>query len=323
MFLGCGACIYAVADPWTWVYHKTLNEHERQKIKNRQVLLFGHVDVPQFTQLIFAWNAFRPGKGHFTFLVQARNAVNKEWGKWHKMVDWGSSIQCSYSSSSDGHTHYQHVRLETETNQFADGFRLKVVAHNGAILQEVHGIAASIANFSLFKPEALDGHLKKLTSVRITQVPRLSQFAIKHADKDRICSPTSCTMLMCFLLKKHIDPSDFADKVFDTGLNAYGSWPFNTAHAFERAGGSLWFLLVRLNSFNDLHHQLTRGFPVVVSIRGTLSRAPKPYPSGHLLVVVGFDTARQEVICHDPAFAQHAETAQRNKVSDFIRVRER
>lgn len=310
-------------DIWSWVYHKIVPAEERVNFKNKQTLLFGHADVPEFTQLIFAWNAFRPEKGHFSFWVQARNATTKDWGKWHKMIDWGSDVQCSYTSPSDGHTQYLHVRLETEKNKFADGFRIKVMPHDGASLDYVHGVAASVANFTLFKPETIDKQFKKLASVRIPQVPQLSQFALKHANKDRICSPTSCTMLVRFLMKQQIDPLDFADKVFDTGLNAYGSWPFNTAHAFERSEGSMWFLPVRLNSFQDLHHQLNRGYPVVVSVRGRMLRAPKPYPNGHLLVVVGFDARRQEVICHDPAFSHHAKTVQRYAVAEFVRAWER
>lgn len=313
----------STGDIWSWVYHKILSANERVHSKDKQTLLFGHTGVPEFTQLIFAWNAFRPEKGHFSFWVQARNALTKEWGKWHKMIDWGAGVQCSYTSPSDGHTQYLHVRLETENNKFADGFRIKVLPHEGATLDYVHGVAASTSNFTLFKPEAIDKHLKQLASVRISQVPQLSQFALKHANKDRICSPTSCTMLMRFLLKEQIDPLEFADKVFDTGLNAYGSWPFNTAHAFERAAGAMWFLPVRLNSFQDLHHQLNRGIPVVVSVRGRILRAPKPYPNGHLLVVVGFDARRQEVICHDPAFSNNAKTVQRYAVSEFIRAWER
>lgn len=317
------ASLANACDIWSWVYHKILSATERSTNKDKKTLLFGHKDVPSFTQLIFAWNAFRPEKGHFSFWVQARDAVSKEWGKWHKMIDWGNNLQCSYTSPSDGHTQYLHVRLETENNKYADGFRIKVTPHDGASLDFVHGVAASTSNFNLFKPEPLGAHLKKLSSVKIAQVPQLSQFALKHANKDRICSPTSCTMLVRFLLKEQVDPLDFADKVFDTGLNAYGSWPFNTAYAFERSAGAMWFLPVRLNSFHDLHHQLNRGIPVVVSVRGRIARAPKPYPHGHLLVVVGFDARKQEVICHDPAFSNHAKTVQRYAVSEFIRAWER
>lgn len=310
-------------DIWSWVYHKIVPPSERIHFKNKQTLLFGHSDVPEFTQLIFAWNAFRPEKGHFSFWVQARNAGSKEWGKWHKMIDWGATVQCSYTSPSDGHTQYLHVRLETEASKFADGFRIKVMPHDGASLDYIHGVAASVANFTLFKPEPIDKHFKQLSSVRITQVPQISQLALKTPHKERICSPTSCTMLVRFLLKEHVDPLEFADGVFDTGLNAYGSWPFNTAHAFERSAGSMWFLPVRLNSFQELHHQLNRGLPVVVSVRGRILRAPKPYPQGHLLVVVGFDARRQEVICHDPAFSHNSKTVQRYAVGEFIRAWER
>lgn len=109
-------------------------------------------------------------------------------------------------------------------------------------------------------------------------------------------------MLLGYLLGQEIDPLEFAEHSFDTGLDAYGSWPFNMAHAFERSGGEVYFAAARLNSFAGLYQRLKQGIPVVVSVRGYLAGAPKIYSHGHLLMVVGFDSERQRVICHDPAF---------------------
>lgn len=154
-------------------------------------------------------------------------------------------------------------------------------------------------------------------------MPSIAQFAINHEDCNRICSPTSCTMLVCYLTKQVIDPIDFATNVYDSGLDTYGSWPFNMAHAFEQCGGATSFYVARFNSFVDVHRQLMRGVPIVVSVRGLLSGAPKPYAKGHLLLIVGWDAKKQVVICHDPAFDDDRKVVMRYPIKSFIRAWER
>ena len=169
-----------------------------------------------------------------------------------------------------------------------------------------------------FEPEQVTAKVAQLPSVHISHVPKISQFALEHAENGRFCSPVSCTMLVQYLTKFAIDPIQFASRSYDAGLNAYGSWPFNMAHAFERCNGKNWFFTTRLNSFTDLYNQLMRGIPVVVSVRGTLPRAPRSYPHGHLLIVVGWDSETKEVICHDPAMDQHYTTLKRYRLYDFL-----
>ena len=156
--------------------------------------------------------------------------------------------------------------------------------------------------------------------VVVKNVTKISQFALNHADSSRICSPTSCTMLTRYLTGYLIDPIDFAKKSYDKGLDAYGSWPFNMAHAFEHSNGKNWFFNTRLNSFTELHRQLTRNIPVVVSVRGTLPGAPKSYNQGHLLVVIGWDAQKKQVVCHDPASEKHYQTLKQYAFNDFIKA---
>ena len=138
-----------------------------------------------------------------------------------------------------------------------------------------------------------------------------------------MCSTTSCSMLVSFLMNTMVDPLDFAQHSLDSGLNAYGSWPFNVAHAFELCGGKYFFSVARLPSFRELHHHIYRGIPVVVSVRGYLQGAPKVYSNGHLLLVVGWDAKRKQVICHDPAFKKSRKTLKRYDIASFLSAWER
>lgn len=322
-FLLVSSSIFAQATIPNWAHvHKkvfTLNEQEQNDTKTE--LVFSKHNVDPFSQLIFAWNAFRPSdKGYFSFHAKVRNAQTKKWGTWHRMVHWGAGIQRSFQSKSDGFSRFEHVRLETDGDHLADAFSIKIQAHGGASLADVHAFSVTTADLSSFKAEAVGSDIKNLDSVHVPEVQRISQFKLKHEDNHRMCSPTSATMLTNYFIDEQINPLHFAADSYDSGLGVYGSWPLNTAHAFDMCGGSMLFYPTRLNSFVELHGQLDRGIPVVVSVRGKLPGAPKAYANGHLLVVVGWDRNRQEVICHDPAFKTHKNTLKRYPIRKFLRA---
>jgi hypothetical protein len=124
-------------------------------------------------------------------------------------------------------------------------------------------------------------------------------------------------------MQKHFDFINFARKAHDTGLDAYGSWPFNTATAFEYCKGKFLFRVQRLASFADLHEFLNRKIPVIVSVRGNIKGAAKEYDQGHLLVVVGWDKEQKKVLCHDPAFKANNKVCVAYDLCSFLAAWER
>ena len=272
-----------------------------------------------YSQLLFSWNAIRPTRGHLSFFIKARNAHTRKWGLWHRMIEWGSDVQRSFFSKSDGFTKYVHVRLETEPLQLADGFRIKIVGAKGAPLSSLKSVAVTTINMRDFQPEIANNILEKLSSVLVKNVPKISQLSLDHPEKKRICSPISCAMVSQYITQRREDPAAFARASFDAGLDSYGSWPFNMANLFERGKGKIRCYNTRLNSFCDVHRQLKKNLPVVVSVRGRLDQAPRAYPHGHLLTIVGYDAHAEEVICHDPAKEGHNNVEQRYKLADFMR----
>ncbi len=307
---------------WAHLHKKVFNTAEQEANAAKTEIVYSKYDVASFSQLIFGWNAFRPNHkgGYYSFHARVRNACTKKWGKWHRMVHWGSGIARSFQSKSDGFSRYEHVRLEIDPHKLADAFSIKIEAYNGASLGDLHAFTVTTADLSSFKSERVGHHIKKLESVHIREVPRLSQFKINHEDNHKMCSPTSSTMLINYFNSQSTNPLHFANQSFDHGLGVYGSWAFNTAHAFDMCDGSILFYPTRLNSFVELHEQLERGIPVVVSVRGRLPGAPKAYEGGHLLVVVGWDKNKQEVICHDPAFKTHKNTLKRYPIKRFLQA---
>ncbi len=292
--------VNAQNDRWTWLFKQDFPPEYVHK--DSEEMVFSKVGVPLFNQLVFSWNGFKPKEGHFSFFAQVRDAQTGQWHDWHHMIDWGAQIQKSYFSRAKSGTVHYYVRLELPQSKHADGLRIKASVAQGASLNLLQSINACISNLAQFKPATCDAHIEGLPSVHIPLVPQQSQLVLEHPKADSICSPTSCCMVSSFLSNMEIDPVTFANGVYDHGLGAYGSWPFNTAYAFELCKGTFYFRVARLNSFFDLHKQLQRKIPVVVSVRGQLKGAPKEYNKGHLLVVTGWNQESKKVICHDPAF---------------------
>lgn len=304
---------------WTWLHHKIFNEKQRTQNKNRKQLTYEKKDVPAFNQLMFSWNAFRPKKGHFSFSAQVRDSITHKWSRWYKMMDWGMGIQQSYATQHTEPVNHVHVRLEMG-KRHADAFRIKIESVNGADASLMRSFAISVSDHAKFAEEST---LYELPSVFIKDVPQWSQFALDHPRNAGLCSPTSCAMLISYLMKKPIDVIDFAEKAYDHGLCVYGSWPFNLAHAFEICNGKVRFSVARLHSFKQLYERLVQSIPVCVSVRGPLAGSATAYASGHLLLVVGWDNDTKEVICHDPAFQPHEPVEKRYKLKDFLVAWER
>jgi len=316
---GCGAVELV---PWTWSLHKTFKHKPTQR--NKKHVVFAYTDMKPFTQMLFSWNAERPKEGYYRFWAQIRNAATKKWHAWHKMIDWGYQVQRSYyENGSKDETTYAHVRLEAPHSSYADGVRFVVTPVGGAEVQQIQSINLSLSNMKGFTSEVGSKKFESLSSVFIKNVPLQSQMTLDHPKKEILCSPTSCSMVLSYLLKKPIQPELFAEGSFDAGLNFYGSWPFNTAHAYELSKGLFHFHVTRLHSFIQLYKKLKENMPVVVSVRGVLKGAPKEYTNGHLLVVIGYDQHSKKVIVHDPAIADNHEVLKSYELSSFLRAWER
>lgn len=308
--------------PWTFCYRRSFLEHplvrgERAFVKENS---------RPFSQLIFSWNGFRPQHGFFRFWVRVHD-VQKGWLSWHKMFEWGvlngKKIQRSFSDThADGSYHY--VRYEMPAGRLANGFWIKIEVvpekvnarenggnggdgGDGGELKDIVCLSVSVSRLQRFQVETNTIRYGKLPSVFIRGVPIWSQMLLDHPRAPALCSSTVSCMLSSYLGKKTYSPIQFANGVFDPGLSIFGSWQCNVSYSFEMVNGKTralvkhLFCVQRLDSFGELYKLLRQGVPVPVSVRGVLDGAPKTYPHGHFLLVIGFDPATRMVICHDPA----------------------
>ena len=280
-----------------------------------------HKRIP-FTQLIFSWNALRPTQGFFRFFVRTYDDTSKRWSVWHKMTEWGKDRQRSFSDKTkDKKTAYNFAHLDLAHD--ATIFEIKVDAVDESDIKDIKMISVCVSRLKDMNGEHAQHISSHIRSVNIRGIPRQSQMILDHPDNKTLCSPTATSMLVAYLLKKRISTTQFADLSYDGGLKAYGNWPFNTAHAFELCENNFFFSAMRLQSFAALHQLLCAQIPVVVSVRGRMKNAPQSYPGGHLLLVVGYDAHKKNVICHDPAQPNNAKVLTRYCLSDFLKAWER
>jgi len=315
------ACL--AEQPWTAFYRKVFTPQERLTNAAQQCICIRQSHTLACTQFIMSWNALRPVRGYFSFWMQVKDACNGQWSSWHHVYDWGAKVQQSYATPSDGIAQFFHVRMEISPAQKANAFIVMVQAHQGATLDSLYAITVNGSDFTHFLSEVGGAGRVSFPSCFVSGVPSLSQFSLDHPEANKLCAPTACCMVLGYLTGSCPCPVSFAQYSFDQGLKQYGSWPFNTAHAFDCSQGTILFTVLRLRSFAHLVALLQRKIPVVVSVRGTLLGAPQEFNQGHLMVVVGYDSATKEVICQDPAASAQGTTIRRYGLKDFLRAWER
>lgn len=299
---------------WTWNYNKVFEANRLKSAQNVEFLQY----TPSFTQLLISFNSIRPISGKFDFYVQVF-IKGKGWSTPYKVMEWGRGKQKSFFADSEeiGSPKNHYVRFEIPSGYLASAFKVLVKPSRRNILHNLKSLSVCVSNYDLFESDVRAAKKIDLPSVFIRGVPKQSQLELNHKDSASICSPTSMAMVLSYLLKKRISFEKFADRVFDDGLKVHGSWPFNVAAAFE-IDKKHNFRVERQPSFKALHRYLLKGYPVVVSVRGELRGAPKSYPHGHLLVVVGWDNKAKKVLVHDPAFPATKKVFVKYRIDDFL-----
>ncbi|MDF2578019.1 MAG: hypothetical protein K0S74_1503 [Chlamydiales bacterium] len=276
-------------------------------------------NLPIFNEVLLSWNARRPQQGTYTFYLSVKT---HEWSPWIKYAEWGSDLQ---RSSEEKLPHFFINSYQDTVNiaegQILQGLKIKVVANAGADLNDVYELFLSLSNLEQL-PTITDYFEGE--SLNIKHIPQKSQIALNSPLSRRVCSPTSTAMVVNYLREQKgldlVDTLDFAEQVRDQTFDIYGNWSLNVAQAYHSLQGLANVYLKRLNGFQELHQILSEGIPIVVSVKGNISRAPLPYNEGHLMVVNGWDEENQEVICIDPAFDKDEKTLVSYPLKDFLKV---
>lgn len=271
--------------------------------------------INPFDELLISWNAERPLQGHYVILVSVFHCV---WSPWLLYAVWGAHEQYSFhetTSQSPVRTFQDQVEL-LDGNQ-ATGFRIRIEACNGANLAQFYSLYACASSLASFGIEELPPQAESIA----LPFNGLSQLCLKFPRSNSLCSPASTTSVIHYaLLSSDLDPLDFARQVYDSAFDIYGNWSFNVAQAFVQLGREWQCYCARMGSFKMILNRLRQGFPTVVSVKGHFTNSLKPYSSGHLMVVRGYDATSRKVLCMDPAFLTNDETLISYPLTEFLQA---
>lgn len=288
------------------IYHKSFSHEWKEE------------DIPPFDELMISWNALRPSTGSYQIYVSVKVG---HWSPWLLYCSWGSDGQFSYHNTAP----CSSVRVFQDTLEILEskkgtGFHIKVVAKENAPINTTDKMHVYTNSGTVLDPHQKLSHASPIH----LQVEGLSQMALQHIRHKDLCSPTSTTAVLRYLLKNdRLDPIHFANSVWDGGFDIFGNWVFNVAQASVELGPSWNAWVEKLNGFNDIYAHLQKGIPVVVSVRGPLLGSPFPYATGHLIAVIGYRPENNTVICMDPAFSTNRETHVFYPLEEFQKAWER
>lgn len=275
-------------------------------------------NIPPFDEWMMTWNAPRPTSGKYHFYVSVKT---DEWSPWLLYSTWGSDGQVSYlSKSHEAPVRVYQDALEVLDAKKATAFQVRVVPEGDAALDQIHALHVYTNADRTQEPKQTPAYSELVD----LPVHGLSQMLLNHVRHMDLCSPTSTTAVVRYLLNSdRLDPIYFAAKSWDGGFDIFGNWVFNLAQAWAELGPKWNCWVERLQGFDDIYQRLHQGTPVIVSVRGPLPRSARPYAKGHLMAVIGYDPMEQKVICMDPAFPCNQLTRAEYDLSDFLQAWDR
>lgn len=271
-------------------------------------------NLPLFDELILSWNGKRPIDGKHLFYIRVKI---HEWSPWLLYASWGSDNQSSFlSTTPDSPVRVYQDTFEIMEEKKATAFEIKIIQEGAAALDDIRHLHV-YTNSDQNQEEEMISYSAPVT----LQLKGLSQIAINHPRNKDLCSPTSTTAVIRYLLNNpKLDPEIFAQQAWDNGFDIYGNWVLNIAQASAELGPEWNCWVERLNGLNAIIRRLHKGTPVIVSVRGPLNGSALNYSAGHLMVVIGYDPFQQKVICMDPAFPFNAETVVSYDRLDFVQA---
>ena len=271
------------------------------------------IEVPQFTEISPSWNSQTNKDNSVEFLIRVKVGEN-----WSGYISYGIWSTDGYNKGIKENQSNELVKVTTDrifinNDKFADAVQIKVIFRgNGPKLRLIAFTTDS------GEEEKITGDFLKV----IENVPMISQLASGHKDSHSICSPTSLTMT----LKYHgipVELNDATNGTFDTGSELYGNWPQNSAYAGEQGMRAYTKKCVSINTVKNL---IAQNIPVVASVvsedEDALEGAISAFPSGHLMVVVGFKIIDdvEYIVVNDPAVNSDEEVRINYKLDQWINV---
>ena len=252
----------------------------------------------EFQKLIMSWNADTSG-GTVEVAVMAKLSDDTytdpySWGVWSAIP--GVSASCSRKD--------EHGELDIDTLNLTEkcsAVKLKIT------LKKTADKAPVLYNVTVTTDREKQ-QISKLPAIKQVKLSVKKRYQMDVPDiGNRICSPTSLSMVRDYYKEKGFDTVDTANGVYDNGEDIYGNWSYNVAYAGELGYNAF----VDIYDMKALKWALSKNAPVICSVRikkGQLkdSGYPDYSTNGHLLCVIGYETVDgvDWLIVNDPAIKQ-------------------
>jgi len=274
--------------------------------------LVGEATSPEITtafpykEAIASWNADTPAGSWLE--VQLRARYGTRWSRWYVLGIWAADTSTvarhSVNVQKDGDGTVDDdtfISLSEQEATEAFQIKLRLFSVEGAAIPSVRNVSVA---YSTSKPKAaLASTGNPALWNRLIEVLQCSQMV--YPDGGSVwCSPTSISMMLSYLDKYRGEREPrvraAVDGVFDWVYDGHGNWPFNTAYAATFGYDAY---VARLSGLKKAEELIAAGMPVVMSVawkKGELTGADVESTNGHLVVLVGFDSAGNPIV-NDPA----------------------
>lgn len=289
------------------------------------------IETENFTNLILTWNSITPANTYVevlarVYIVERAGGV----GKWSEYLSWG--IWGTTISSSSKSSECEMAKIDTDVfvlrdkvNNVGKKLQIKVNLYS-ADLKSTPTLSQLTATFidNNKVKEVFEYNIEKKYYEKVLETPCFSQYEREESIAARICSPTSLTMVLN-RMGEELVVEDVAWNCYDYKYEGFGNWAFNVAFA-----GSLGYeAYIEYGSFEALQREISKGYPVVVSVKYTNDIDNKEYPyienspvttSGHLIVVCGIEVNNGEVymVVNDPAGESNESVRRKYKLDEFL-----
>ncbi|HSL31842.1 MAG TPA: peptidase C39 family protein [Anaerolineales bacterium] len=255
-----------------------------------------------YREVIPSWNAVTPAGSWLE--IQFRARYDARWSKWYVLGIWasGDSAIRRHSVKDQGDLDgfvavdtFISINREESTDSFQ--LKLRLFSADGTAIPVVSGVSVAYSTSKPQPGQVSRGDPKRWNT--LLEVLQCSQMVYPNGG-NVWCSPTSLSMVLSYW-DGYTGPREprvrsFVDGVYDWVYEGHGNWPFNTA--FAAALGYEGYI-VRLTSLERVEEWVAAGVPVITSIawgKGELTGADVEGSDGHLMVVVGFDSAGNPIV---------------------------
>jgi|LGVF01.2.fsa_nt_gb hypothetical protein len=270
------------------------------------------INTLSFKALVASWNSKTNEHSRVELEVRVKSSIWSQWFSYGIWSDLGMNEGSIPNQKDDiARLSVDEIICKNECDVFQ--YRIKLTRKSIDVTSpSINTVYISVDVGPLYKDF-------KITNADI-EVPMISQMLIKDIGSI-ICSPTSLEMVMDYYGNVN-DIIDTSQGCFDNGAGIYGNWVYNVAYAGER--GFEAYVDYCYDSV-ELLRFIQMGTPLIASIKtkqeDEIKNAPQAYPSGHLVVIRGFQKDDEDyIIVNDPASKTTKGVKRYYKLSEFLKA---